>query len=614
MSQDPRSVRTQDPRLERSQDPRLERSQDPRLERQEDPQDPRLDKPQDRLEKLQDPRLEKPQDPRLERPQDRVSIAVFEEQSPTYFSRIHVIILTKSHSRQMIEKLSSSSSLGSLVSTPTLDSAPIRFEHNAASVILTKEFFDKFSKDADIMPKFYDPIADTYRKADMPIQPLSTYSLQLLAAAYQAHNEDETTAMKSAVRRERIWRIVRWAKFYQYPCLPTQFAEADITALEAIIVIHEKNHTANGPRSISEIMMAVRTLGTMRDNDCVDFIVSKKIIRKAIHFNWRKHSYSLNEMNGMLVLLGTMEIACPIIRQTCQASVMEQWWQPWDLDKPNISVQRNPFTAFKSRAADGDFVSSNHREFIQKLLSAAKNSSPRSHYNSIKNQGWPGYTDFRETVEGLVARVLEVGNNSIKNIRDPAIQTDATILSLARLYVAEPVWLAAFGESPPTTLDNLITGVIKVQHDPRYSSYRLWKNYGIGTNAGLCETPVVPWSVKYEKSDRFNEETPCNLLATLWPEYCTSDECDTPLYRHTTAKKSSTNIAKNPGHADYSVRRSASRDSMDRKETSIQTREAFRASFRNQNTSITDGGIRKMSQKASKKLKMKSTKPWYVTI
>lgn len=311
-----------------------------------------------------------------------------------------------------------------------------------------------------------------------------------------------------------------------------QFITADITGLEAIISINEGNYSIYGIPSIPTIMMAIRTLGKMQDTECSDFKLSTKILNdanKVAAKQWVEsgHPCSVEAISYTLARFGTQQITCPIVCQVCQTNIMKRWWKLWAPTGSSspLETENDPYAALGSSAENGDFVAMNNVQFIQKLASTAAEGNPKCSFNDFKNQGWPGYSDFRTTVKRFVKRLLTIGNN------DPSVQTDATVLSLVRLFVAEPVWLAAFRQGPPTTLEDLIARVLEVQYDPRYSTESLWEIYGIGTNAGLCETPLPPFRVPFGCSNRLGKETPSNLMAALYPDYEPVNAHNAPLYR-----------------------------------------------------------------------------------
>lgn len=405
--------------------------------------------------------------------------------------------------------------------SPT-DIKPVLFKSNTESTVFTDGPLKILVKYEEIVPEFHDPSAETYNLTVKPIQPLSSYDFQLLVSAYMAHQKDEVTARNSAARRELIWRIMRWAKFYQYPCSPPQLIEADMTGLETIITMNEESFSLHGKPSISKVMLAIRTLGKMVDADCSDFKKSEIIVEKASATNgWKSqgHPCYVKPISDRFKLFETHLITCPILRQVCQLKIMDLWWTKFAEYNRSVPVKSKPYEVMRVAAANGDFVSLTDSDFIQKLAFAGASVNPKAYFNDFKRQDWPGYSNFRETVESFVRRLLTICNNTVRDIRDPLVQTDPTILSLVRLYVAEPLWVTAFQNGPPTSLEELITKVLDMRHTEGFTSYTLWDQYGIVNNAGLGEIPVHPRRVPHRLSDRSSKDSPNSVLTFLLPDY-----------------------------------------------------------------------------------------------
>lgn len=322
--------------------------------------------------------------------------------------------------------------------------------------------------DIFVRPSFTkDPQKQNYTGHSSPILPLSEHDMSSLRRQFrEKRGFDTERAIEASLQLERTWRILRWAKFYNYNliayvtlgCLSSATLKAVVDKIEANFTNSVLGGGTGDSIDIEELYGIVRD--AVNVDDCEDGNVQQALERaEKLKYEDFGSPTSFEAVRSYFIHAATCDIQCRLRRQEIQCLLMNEWWELYDSAGSDMIAAINPFEALHASVRKGKYLHLDDEGFQRMLSISACN--PRTYCCEWRDRGWPGFYAYNSVITQRINGLLK---NTGFTIDSPIIQNNPAWMMFACSFVPTVICDQAFFSSFPENLKELMHKISTIQY------------------------------------------------------------------------------------------------------------------------------------------------------
>lgn len=379
-----------------------------------------------------------------------------------------------------------------------------------------------------------DPNVINYNGVRNPISRLPPQIMEEFMLSTMLHcQSSQEVAVAEAVRAELVLRVQRWTRFYGFSYNENLFTYSDADEVKNVVRSFENYCFDHGkaPMTLETYNRITGQPDITQEAHAVSYKLARAALKmiSTVNFKQRGSPESELKIKSLFNDLGLNEITDKEQQLKVKVKAMEEWWSAWLKVSPWKKKTANPFSAIIGDKAHADLPYLSEEALIRKLADLAAGSDPKEYFFGLKNTGWPGFDEFALFLSSFLTELLSCCTDSF-DFNDERIQKSQAAMEFARLFCPEPIWIAAFIDGPPRSLNDLFQRVEAQSSSPHFTPEKMFQHYGILAHGGLTDNVFDPRYSRVGLNEAANETIPNNALSAILPNFRPTSDSGAPLY------------------------------------------------------------------------------------